>query len=132
MDSDLLITVNVPYPDECSAANSSATAECFTGSQSKKAFMPGELRNLQTSPDGCDKAPVVGVAIDTEDDDECVAHGDVVVEEGGTVGESSEEVLAKLSKASTDTGEIVEGSEGVAALQSILRSFAILDWSLFC
>lgn len=132
VDSDILITVNVPYPDEGSAANSSASAECFTGPQSQNTCMQGEPGGLQASPEGCDGAPVAEVAIGKDSGEECVADRDVAAEEAGRGGEGSEKVLAPPEKVSRDAGGIVEGSGGVDVLQSVLRSFGILDWSLFC
>lgn len=132
VDSDILITVNVPYPDEGSAANSSASAECFTGPQSQNTCMPGEPVGLQASPEGCDGAPVVEVAMDKDAGEECVVDRDVAAEEGGRGREGSEKVLVQPEKVSRDAGGTVEGSGGVDVLQSVLRSFDILDWSLFC
>lgn len=75
--TDLLITVNVPYPDEESAASSMSGVDCFVSGDAASTSSQQE----QTSPVGADD----GVGVDV----------------------------------------------GVVALQTVLRSFAILDWSLF-
>lgn len=100
--TDLLITVNVPYPTEEATATSMASADTFTA-----ADRPVD-EQAQTSPGG--SGP-----------DEALAAED----EGGV--DAVGVPLKGLPEAVS-----VEGRAGVPALRSLLRSFKILDWSLFC
>eukprot|EP00903_Cladosiphon_okamuranus_P006551 g6399.t1 len=146
--TDLLITVNVPYPDEEAAARSMASAECFRSSTTAGAEGPGAspvpakataaagddakasddttgVSELQRAGEAPVEVGLLGAGGVTGAPQECArdaAAGVTAVTEGGEVGRE----LASRARA-TDS----DSDAGVAALRSLLRSFAILDWSLF-
>lgn len=103
MGTDLLITVNAPYPDQEAAMRSMASAECFSG-------VRPDVVSDQTSDN-----PAVAAPISTKD-----GH-DGTVESG-----------AAMALAGGSSGGAGVGAVGVATVQTVLKSFVILDWSLFC
>ena len=126
VSTDLLITVNVPYHDEESAAQSMASAECFTG-----AVKPGDVTTLGKQVTmhfdtlTAEAASEAGHSSITEGDEKSVRE-----EDGGqeTSGVSEDGPSAPHAATARGCGE---GISAVAALQILLRSFTILDWSLF-
>lgn len=97
VSTDLLVTVNVPYPDESSAANSSGNAMCFV-----------------------------------EEDPEHREEGDSsqMNAAGGSSGARGGPERAPGSEPKVDV-EDKPGRLAISTLRTLLKSFAILDWSLF-
>lgn len=150
MGTDLLITVNVPYPDEDAAASPKASAECFLWTTTGVAVS-------EASPVGA-QAPVVAdgafasegasasnAATDVSQEAQRAGEaptGEAVVGGDGAVGAPEE-----LAREAASTRAAAEGGEdgrqlsssardndfdaGVTALRPLLHSFSILDWSLF-
>ncbi|CAM9751997.1 unnamed protein product [Laminaria digitata] len=112
--TDILITVNAPYPDEDTAATSMADADTFTADR------PPIVEQTHTSQRGNgpgEEALAAEVEGGAEDGVGVAPEGLPEVAEAGGVG---------------GRRGSVQGSAGVSALRSLLRSFKILDWSLFC
>ena len=97
----------MPYPDDEAAATSMADADTFTPDRPV-------VQQAQTSKgqDGPDDA----LAAEDEGGADGVGFAPKGVPEAGGGGRQ----------------ESVAGSAGVYALRSLLMSFKILDWSLFC
>lgn len=128
--TDLLITVNAPYPDDETAAASMADAETF--SSERPVVEQSHTPEGESEPDS--GKPVVEQAPTPEGEsepNEALAGQD----EGGVddkVGVAPKGLPQAAEAGIGGRRRSVEGSAGVSALRSLLRSFKILDWSLFC
>eukprot|EP00752_Nemacystus_decipiens_P003955 g3621.t1 len=143
--TDLLITVNVPYPDEDAAARSMASAECFLESAACAAVADASPVAAQ-APAAADDAGSRNVATDVAQ--KAVNAGQAPVEEALSGGDGVVGVPQEVAREVSGTGVAAEEGRkgarelvsrasgdapdaGVRVLRSLVRSFAILDWSLF-
>lgn len=143
--TDVLITVNVPYPDEDAAAKSMANAECFLAAATGVAGAEASPVAAQ-APVVADDAAASKVA--TGLSQEPIGAGEVVAEKallgGDGVVDAPQEVAweAPGARAAAEEGgkggrelsscaSRTDSDAAVTALRSLLHSFAILDWSLF-
>ena len=151
MGTDLLITVNVPYPDEDAAARSEASAECFLSTATGGvAVAEASPVPAQASAAG-DDAGASNVATDVAQEDkkgvqapkeEALLGGDGVVgapqESAGDASGAGAGAGAAAEGGSEDVGSFSSRASdnkasdaGVKAVRSLVQSFTILDWSLF-
>lgn len=114
VDTDLLLTVNVPYPDEASAAASPSTADAFIFASDNSTTTPKHPNNA-----GVDMAAGGSQHSDATD---CVA--------GTPDCHRREEELSSRPEGEGD-GDLGSDAAGVAAMRMLVESFNILDWSLF-
>ncbi|CAM9762846.1 unnamed protein product [Pylaiella littoralis] len=144
--TDLLITANVPYPDEVAAARSMASAECFFPSSAPP---PPQQQEQHTTDAGGGVPGVASPEIASASSSSAAAAplaggqtppavsaaaGDAVASDTSArgVGQGGGSGRPLSSSDEGDGGHGDPGCDvGIAALRSLLHSFSILDWSLF-
>lgn len=151
MGTDLLITVNVPYPDEDAAATSAASAECFratTAGASVSEAPPAAAQAPAVAGDAASEegGSTVGTEVSREAErtreaptEEALLRGDGIVgvpqqctsTREGASGTSSAAEGGEDSQQISSCASVDCFDAGVEALRPLLHSFAILDWSLF-
>ncbi|CBJ29147.1 conserved unknown protein [Ectocarpus siliculosus] len=146
--TDLLITVNVPCPDQDTAVRTMAGAECFCSGPSR--HTAGANEEISTGAPLIDAnktsetasgahAAADGTAAGTDKPFKSAADFSPEATVDGVGGvdkpEGSGEIEAGVGEGKGEKHSSPGGGDdvdlGVAALRTLLQSFAILDWSLF-
>lgn len=136
VDTDVLITVNVPYPDEESAAQSLGTVDSFLPKAEDESSQNGTDLTEETF---CNEGPQVSAVqkntiVDQERPPEKSDTLRECAEGMKTAARDREEASAidgggHLRRVEAGGGVIA--MSGVAVMRSLVESFDILDWSLF-